>query len=124
MEVLFIRKYPTRNSGGSSISQVFTKLTFVTGGVKDTFGKQVKNRYNIQYCTYGGYSHSICQMDVETFETVFSKAEIKEMQINGMLDYDSTVDMSRYKSLSKKYPMFGAKIYKKYGIDISVMEEK
>ena len=119
METLFIQKYPSSNSGGSATVRVFTKFAFITGGIANSIGITVKSRYNIQYAIYGGFSRSICQMTLREFEYIFNKIEIKEMQLNGMLDYDSTC-----RGVRKKYPMFSAKIYKKYGIDISVMEEE
>lgn len=124
METLFIQKYPSSNSGGSSTVRVFTKFAFITGGITNSIGITVKSRNNIQYARYGNFSRSICQMTVREFEYIFNKIEIKEMQLNGMLDYDSTADLNRYRGIHKKYPMFSAKIYKKYGIDISVMEEE
>lgn len=118
MEVVFIKKFPSSRSGGSAVVKVFSKPMFVQGAITDYKGDILKDRNNIQYCKIGECSKAMCSMTVEEFEEIFTPEEIHEMTINGMLDYRSKTSKRRYLSLDFKYPMFGAKVYAKYGLDL------
>lgn len=59
----------------------------------------------------GGNSIPLREMNIEMFEKIFNPNLIKIMQENGRLDY-----YPAYICISNMYPIFSAKVYKKYGV--------
>lgn len=111
-EVVFIRKYPSYKSGGSATVKVFTKEMFVNGEIKGWNGEIIKDRNDIQFCELGYNSQPMCSMTPEIFSKIFTKEEIAKMETKGMLYYNS-----KRRTVSQKYPMFSADVYRKYGTD-------
>lgn len=103
-DVVFIRKFSSGRSAGSATVKVVTKKMFIAGILS-------KDRHDVQFCKMGMFSDAICSMRVDDFENTFSKEEIETMQHNGMLNYYPDASY-----VSTKYPMFGANVYKKYGV--------
>lgn len=112
MDVVFIRKYPSCKSAGSATVSVFAKSDFVNKKV----GKIDRN--DVQFCKLGEYSEPMCSMTLKKFENSFNYDDLYKMLDNGLLDYNS-----KERSLSRKYPMFSAEVYKKYGKDVSKDEQ-
>lgn len=107
-QTLFIQKYPSCRSAGSATVKLMTKEEFI----KCTF----KDRYDLQYCVFSksGYSNPMCSMTIDEFLEIFSKDEIEQLKALGKLNYcDDTRCL-----LCQKYPMFSAKIYKKFGVKV------
>lgn len=106
-QVVFVRKFSTSRCGTSATVIVYSKESFIDGEVGF-------DRDNILYCEFGKFSKPMNQMTLEKFREIFSSEEILMMMANGILNYNSSE-----KQTHKKYPMFKAEIYKKYGIDTS-----
>ncbi len=63
----------------------------------------------------GEWSIPLCSMSLEMFSQIFSEYEIGIMQKNGNLNYYPN-GRKHFTDIATKYPIFSAKIYKKYGV--------
>ena len=80
----------------------------------------------------GGWSLPLREMTVEMFERVFAPEAIGDMERRGLLDYypngnrhkywDGTISTYIFTDVETKYPIFSAKVYKKYGVEKSPQE--
>lgn len=114
--IVIVEKFSSYKSGGSATVKVFTKEMFVKGQVRSQYGNKIlKDRHDMQICQIGKHSISMCEISLNLFETVFSKEDIGDMMLNGILDY-----YGNETRVSNKYPMFSAPVYKKYGLDKSI----
>lgn len=82
----------------------------------------------VQFATMNGMlSCPMCELSLEDFESIFDAGDIEEMRLNGVLDYypDGKVHLTNYvyTDSANKYPVFSAKIYKKYGIALDIRGE-
>lgn len=105
-DIIFLKRRSGYRGTPIGSIQTFSAKNFITG-----VGYS-KDRKDIMYAFRESSSlYPMFQMDLETFEAVFSENDISTMQTFGVLSYNPSGEW-----VSKKYPMFKKEIYLKYGM--------
>ena len=109
-----IKTYGTTRGGKCANVRLYSIASLVAG-----LAKGISRTTQIAEID-GGISCQLCQLELEDFEHIFSDIDVTRMQVNGVLDYYpdgyNTWGDIISREVNVKYPIFSAKIYKKYGI--------
>lgn len=107
-DYIFILNYPASNGLTCADVILLTKGQFMN----KVLNSLPRSRKRVRLGTFDcKYTKSIVSVNLTQFKQIFNNSDIETMKQNGMLDY-----FPNRRSLSLKYPLFRAEIYKKFGI--------
>ena len=113
-ELVFVKQGRTSRGGKYANCKLVSQADMITGA-------EYVDRYTqVGEVGSGDYTIPLCSLTIEEFEKYFEYLDIEIMKNNGVLNYYpegyNTWGSMVSTYVAHKYPIFSAKVYKKYGV--------